>query len=786
MENNSCKLALLTSFLKLPKTEGFDSYLKEVWIDLIRRETKNENDNNKDNNKDKRQDILGITKLIFTKYYSLPGIIGDRLFRVFDSNNNGVLEYNEFKTGMFNLFCENYEKTLRFIFDFYDFDGEGKISKEDIRIVLLYATYSTKNDKDNEENNKNMYEKKINNILDICFTSKDKEIDYINFTNIVNNKNSDIYFMIYMFLLKKKPFSFKSIELYNKNINNVFNNNNIYINIIENNFSIKDLKDINNNSNIPSSISNNNVKNPINKNLRNKFLNNNNNSLYRSDTNVNSTTYNSKLLLPTNIGSISFKELKLSKNDNNNNYNRRKNFQKTDYFKNLEYSLFNQNLVQTIFEARLPYDICEEIDKVKYNDEDYEEDEEENEIKKIKDNLESEYNNYEGKIFNLKNGKMIKIWFKLFYKDLFYYKNKKDLNHKGMHNLSGLFFQIEATKILDGNKYYSFSITFPTKKRTYFCDNKDEFKNWKKYLRIATNYSNILDIYTITHKIGQGSFSIVKLAINNVTKQKLAVKIMDKKKMSSSRLESARTEIEIMKICQFPYIIKFIEAYENIEFIYIFMEYCEGGTLFHYLKKRDFSIKEELAANIVYKLFLAVYYFHSYGITHRDLKPENILMTNENDDADIRILDFGLGKIIGPNEKCNEPYGTVIYCAPEIILSKPYTKNVDSWSLGIITYIILYGRLPFWHKEKLKLKSYIVKNHPVYKGYGLNSISSEAINFIQNLLIKDQDKRMTISQALEHKWFQKFINKNLVKLKSLNKDKKSVNELFNLLNKVQN
>ena len=214
------------------------------------------------------------------------------------------------------------------------------------------------------------------------------------------------------------------------------------------------------------------------------------------------------------------------------------------------------------------------------------------------------------------------------------------------------------------------------------------------------------------------------------------------------------------------------------------MEYCKGGTLLNFVKKRNYVLREDLAVNIIHKICMAVYFFHSYGITHRDLKPENILMTSEEDDADIRILDFGLAKIIGPNEKCSEPYGTIIYCSPEIILDYPYTKNVDSWSIGIITYIILYGLLPFWDKDREKLSIKITKVNPSYKSLGNISVSDEAKNFIQNLLIKDQSKRMSIKKALEHKWFQKY-NKAFIKYISMNKNKKYIFELYTSLNLIQ-
>lgn len=90
------------------------------------------------------------------------------------------------------------------------------------------------------------------------------------------------------------------------------------------------------------------------------------------------------------------------------------------------------------------------------------------------------------------------------------------------------------------------------------------------------------------------------------------------------------------------------------------MEYCAGGDLFTYIEQRGFKLPEPRAAEIVHKIAAGIYYCHIYGIAHRDLKPENILMTDNTETADLRILDFGLSKIIGPGETCNEPFGTLV------------------------------------------------------------------------------------------------------------------------------
>lgn len=125
------------------------------------------------------------------------------------------------------------------------------------------------------------------------------------------------------------------------------------------------------------------------------------------------------------------------------------------------------------------------------------------------------------------------------------------------------------------------------------------------------------------------------------------------------------------------------------------MECLKGGDCFTYLHSRNFAISENRARAIAHQLATAIFYMHSFGIAHRDLKPENILMKDMTDESEIKLVDFGLSKTFGPGETCSEPYGTICYVAPEILLQQPYDKSVDCWSLGIIIYLMLARHLPF-------------------------------------------------------------------------------------------
>lgn len=96
---------------------------------------------------------------------------------------------------------------------------------------------------------------------------------------------------------------------------------------------------------------------------------------------------------------------------------------------------------------------------------------------------------------------------------------------------------------------------------------------------------------------------------------------------------------------------------------------------------------------------IAVKYLHEYGIVHRDLKLENIMMTDTTDSACPKIADFGLAKMLAPNQKANEAFGTIGYCAPEVLSKKAYSFSSDLWGIGCIMYVLHCGCLPFDHKD---------------------------------------------------------------------------------------
>jgi len=164
-------------------------------------------------------------------------------------------------------------------------------------------------------------------------------------------------------------------------------------------------------------------------------------------------------------------------------------------------------------------------------------------------------------------------------------------------------------------------------------------------------------------------------------------------------------------------------------------------------------LSEQRVKELAYQIAIAIKYLHSYGIVHRDLKLENVMMSDNTENGMPKLVDFGLAKMIMPNEKADEPFGTLGYVAPEVLKKQPYSFSCDLWSYGCIIYALLSGSLPFDHESQKETIKMTLENKLEFDLPCWNQISDACKDFIMKLLIKDPIHRLSLDDALKHKWF---------------------------------
>ncbi len=194
--------------------------------------------------------------------------------------------------------------------------------------------------------------------------------------------------------------------------------------------------------------------------------------------------------------------------------------------------------------------------------------------------------------------------------------------------------------------------------------------------------------------LGKSAHELVYSAAHRSNDHPVAVKILKKAALKLQDLENLKREIEILKLCQHPHIVRLLDVFEDHEQICMVMERLDV-SLMAYVEKRGSGLPEERTAKIVHTLATAVYYMHTYGVVHRDLRLENVMMADTAEESEVKVGNFWLSKIVGPNEKSTDQCGTPGISAPEMLQGLPYDKRVDIWSLGVILYALLCGRLPF-------------------------------------------------------------------------------------------
>ncbi len=257
--------------------------------------------------------------------------------------------------------------------------------------------------------------------------------------------------------------------------------------------------------------------------------------------------------------------------------------------------------------------------------------------------------------------------------------------------------------------------------------------------------------YTLKEVIGKGAFSEVKRCTLNAKKTVHAVKIINKSALTTEDMTLLTNEINILSMLSHPNIIHMSEFVDEKNKLYIVTELVEGGELFDRIVRKE-TYSEKDARGLVKVLLSTIAYLHDQKIVHRDLKPENLLLMSTQDDMNIKIADFGLAKYEDKLIEGEVPCGTPGYVAPEILLGKKYGAEVDIWSIGVITYILIAGYPPFYEEDQKKLfKRIKAAKYDFHKQHWENK-SKESIDIIKHMLCKDQKQRWTAKKLLDHPW----------------------------------
>ncbi|KAK3577896.1 hypothetical protein CHS0354_008290 [Potamilus streckersoni] len=256
--------------------------------------------------------------------------------------------------------------------------------------------------------------------------------------------------------------------------------------------------------------------------------------------------------------------------------------------------------------------------------------------------------------------------------------------------------------------------------------------------------------YDLKETLGTGAFSEVLLAEDKTEKGKfVAVKCIDKMGLLGKE-ESLENEIHVLRRLKHPNIVQLLDVFEDKNYVYLVMELVTGGELFDRIVEKG-SYTEKDASNLIRQVLEAVDYMHEQGVVHRDLKPENLLYYSIDEDSKIMISDFGLSKMEDSGTMATA-CGTPGYVAPEVLAQKPYGKEVDVWSIGVIAYILLCGYPPFYDENDAALFQQILRAEYEFDSPYWDDISDSARDFIRNLMCKDASARFTCKGAIAHPW----------------------------------
>ena len=726
----------------------------------------------------------------FQELMRLPMIVCNKMFQTFTSKDNPQMNVDEFSTNIFNLFFGDIDDKMSMIFDLLDFDGDGAIIYEDVFLILshlhlmefnynsiyyieeiisIFFDNKTKIEKDNFFNlNKNfdvlllvlLFLNKYQTLIteqeltfyEACLLKKNKKSEFVlNYKYTYSIKN-DIYDEYEELEYKPSELLLDYLEIidFGKKKKRI-------IREFEDDEEFYDNEDKDLNALFDFSMNFKELKERfINEcNLEPRLFTSTFSSMFQEETGKKRKKRDQEINEQVNdiLKNQLFKNLKKEKNKDRKISNKKLGFKKLKTEESYSYEKTTQ-INSTVADLDIYRDYKKTNSLVNNSGINF------SFIKKFnpKFQIKNEI------ILKKENGKSKKKMVKLilFNNYIFYYitLNNNNFLFKKIIPIVNLFIHKKKIDDLTHVRLISQSHN-STLVKEFSCDDYEKAFNFCLKFNDVNYHRDIAKEYYFKYEIDQGKFGHVFLAKSISEEKKYAIKLVQKKNQSFEEYKINRNEIDIFHLLQnidHPNIVKCIDLVENETQLFFVYEYLPCGNLKKYLQDlklfpSDYNIDTVL--KITKQLLEGAYFLHKYGIIHRDIKTTNIMVQinsplkksvistsmGANDfqkihedmsDVTLKIIDFGLSKIMGENEMTNEPYGSLSYKAPELILHKYYNFKVDVWSIGITIYYIVYKVLPFEEGNREDIKNAII-NRPV--PFYANDLMVDAFyfkNFIGN------------------------------------------------------
>ncbi|XP_025408341.1 serine/threonine-protein kinase NIM1-like isoform X2 [Sipha flava] len=274
-------------------------------------------------------------------------------------------------------------------------------------------------------------------------------------------------------------------------------------------------------------------------------------------------------------------------------------------------------------------------------------------------------------------------------------------------------------------------------------DNLENDRKWKSDTAVGKR----IGLYKLSGELGKGNFSHVKTGYHELTKERVAIKILDKTKLTAKAKKMLSREISVMESIYHQNIVRLFEVIETYTKYYLIMEHAAAGELFKRLITEG-RMHESEAKNIFAQIVLAVKHLHDRNIIHRDIKAENIFLSSR---GVAKLGDFGFSITVSNNEKLETFCGSPPYAAPELFLDQRYVgRPVDVWSLGVLLFFMTTATMPFLGDNMAGLRRSILAGQVETPSW----ISQSLKSLIESMLNTSPDDRYCIDHVLKSDWLK--------------------------------